>query len=197
MSSLPGTAQGPITGGDAWQVDVTAYFDCSSKKWKAKVTTAVSVYGIGYHLISGVSEASAWAANQTNYCKMMADLAALHYNSNGKQWYMLNAIKVHEDVHVQDWKDFANSEFGPMKSSIEAIEVGHSCGKTASDAATEIKGNPSYTSAVSDAHNATDTAFANTPHASAATDAAEAAVVNPMIAAIQEKATQNSWAPCP
>lgn len=196
-SMAPGSNWGVMAPKKAeWVLDVSAYFDCTSKKWKSKVTKAESGYGIGYHLISGVQEATVAAATAANYCKMKSDLAALGNVSN-VQWYMVSAVKAHEEVHVQEWKDSLDPELAGAITTIEAIETNHTCGRTAAQAATAIKGQSSFTTAVNTAWNTAHTAFFAIPDPNAQTDAAELAVVNPRITAIQAHATTQGWTPCP
>jgi hypothetical protein len=187
---------GEMTPND-WNVDITAYFDCASAQWKCKVTQADSHYDIFYHLKAGVQEASVAAATTgAILCKMKADLAVLA-NIPGIQWYMIAAVEAHERVHVDEWKGSLNPRFTTMKTTIEALTVPHVCGRTAASAKALIKAMPTYTSAVNTAYTDATTAFIAIPDPNSNTDAAEHAVVDPMINALEAKRVAEGWAVCP
>ncbi len=193
MRISPGSNWGIMRPDPFTDVDIEAYFDCATKKWKPKVVLADSTYDIGAQLLPGVREASVGVATEANHCQMIADLNAL----GGSSWYVLAAVEAHEQVHVQEWEDSLNPEFATMKSTIEALTVEHTAGKTATQARTEIIGLSQYGTAITTANTDARTVFFAIPDPNANTDAAERAVVDPIVVQIQMLAATQGWAACP
>ena len=136
-----------------------------------------------------MQEASPGKATAANCEQMISDLDSLNVVVGPDRWYMGSAVEAHERVHVQEWKDSLNAEFPRMKSAISALSVPHVCGKSATEAKSELKALSGYGSAVAKARGDALGAFERYAHTSAATDAAERAVVDPMIAMIKLKGT--------
>ncbi|MBL8879059.1 MAG: hypothetical protein JNG88_08055 [Phycisphaerales bacterium] len=191
-SGPPWGAMRPTT----WAVDITAYFDCASDSWKARVTQADSTYTIWWRLLAGISEASAAAATDANHCNMIADLNALG-NRAGRAWYMLAAVEAHERVHVTEWRTSLDPKFATMKTTIEALSVPRASAADAAAARTAIRALPAYQTAVDAADNDAQTVFWAIPDPNGNTDAAEHAVVDPVITAIRARETAEGWTVCP
>jgi hypothetical protein len=178
----------------ALTVDITAYYDEGSNSWKARITQADQPYTIWYRRLPGVSEASAAAATQANFNKMITDLNVLG-NTPTVQWYKVSAVEAHERVHVTELKQSWDPEFATMKTAIEGLSVPHDCNTmaTAAVAKAAIKALAEYNTAVTTAFNNARTTFYAIPDPNANTDAAEHAVVDPVILQIQQKAAVNGW----
>lgn len=179
-----------------WTVDIEVRFNCTNNRWYAVVSRADSEYDIFYRLLSGVTEATVAAATNANHCKMISDLNALG-NVTNVQWYMVAAVEAHERVHVTEWRSSLNPEFATMKSTIEGLSVANTAGMTSGDAIAQIKAMPAYTNAVSGANTRARTTFFAIADPNAQTNAAEHAVVDPMITSIRQRAASQGWAACP
>jgi hypothetical protein len=197
-----GTDWGLMTPSHA-TLDITAYFDCTSKTWKCSVTKAESKYDIFYRLITGVDEASEAAATATNYCDMIHDLSTLIRTvpATRRGWFMVSAVEAHERQHVKEWKSVQDSTFAAAKTTIEGLTVAHECGRTAAQATALIKAKPAYAKAISDMQADTNTQWTpfTTPDPNARVDAAEHGVVDGEVAKIKAKAaaTQTTATPWP
>jgi hypothetical protein len=201
-----GTAWGAVTPTMTVGVDITPYFDCTSKTWKCKVTTANTDYDIFYRLLPGVTEASIDAAvecmnapppNTCSYCEIIEDLATLTRTSPG--WFMVEAVEEHERVHVQEYKDIVNPLFATAKATIEGLSVPHTCGKTAAQAATEIKALAAYTQAVNTLNADIATAWQDPAYQdpNPTLEAAEHSVVDGMVNLLRLYGAENGWPACP
>jgi hypothetical protein len=177
-----------------WTVDIEVYNTCTPAGgvWNCYVSQADSTYQIFYRLLPGVSEATTAAATAENYCIMIQDLSSL----GGLHWYMVSAVEAHERVHVSEWKASLLPRFYLMKQTIGGLSVPGQPGMTADQAKVAIKALPAYSAAVADAYANARNDFANIADPNSETDAAEHSVVDPMVAAIRQKASANGWAPC-
>jgi hypothetical protein len=124
---------------------------------------------------------------------MDADLNALGFNSP-YEWYMIEAVQAHENVHVQEYETTFSSTFPSVKSAIESLTTPFQCGDTIATAKARMQ------SAATNEFNSENTADGQTfnaiPDPNAQTNAAEHAVVDPVVAAINGKATNNGWPKC-
>lgn len=172
-----------------FNVDITAYYELSSNSWKAKLTKVDMPYDIWYRLLPGRMEASAAVATAANCIKMIQDLTAL----GGSDWYMISAVEAHERQHVIELKASATPELAAMKASIEALSVPHTCGIDVAAAEASIKALPGYATATNLADSNFRTVYVAIPDPNANTNAAERAVVNPVIASIKVRGVANGW----
>lgn len=178
------------------KIEITAYFDCGTGKWKCKVTKAESEYETFSRRPNSASEASVSAASSSAIlCRMEKDLAGLGYNGD-EQWFMLSAVQEHEKVHAEQWKTAFNAEFQTMKSTVEGIEAEHKCGETPQDGKSKIEGGDTYKNAIYDVYQKAKDAYGKNPDRSQETDDAERSVLNPMINSLEQKRTTNQWAAC-
>jgi hypothetical protein len=106
-------------------------------------------------------------------------------------------VEAHERVHVVEWKTSLLPQFYLMKQAIGGLSVPGQPGMTADQAKAAIKALPAYASAVRDAFDNAERSFQNIADPNSDTDAAEHAVVDPMVAAIRNKASTNGWPACP
>ena len=181
-------------------MDITAYYDPTTGNWKGKVTQADQPYKIYWRLLPGVSQASVGAATVANYCGMITDLSTLGYPPNGNpQWYMVEAVQAHELQHVTELKNSVDPEFAAMKTAIENLTVRNDCSQnmTAATAKNGLKALAGYNAAITTADTNSTAVYNAIPDPNANTDAAEHAIVDPVVTQIQQKATANNWAPCP
>jgi hypothetical protein len=198
--TAPTGPQWGATQAHAVTVDITAYYDVGSDTWKAKLTTANEAYNIWYRLLPGVQEASAAAATQANFCTMATDLRTLGYPpGRAAQWYKVSAVEAHERQHVNEIKQSIAAAFPALTAAIGGLSVANACNLNlnAGSAAAAIKALPGYNAAVTAFNNNWITAYNAIPDPNANTDAAEHAVVDPVVAAILQKAAANGWGACP
>jgi hypothetical protein len=178
-----------------WTVDIEVYNTCTPAGgvWNCYVSQADSTYQIFYRLLPGVSEATRAAATAENYCTMIQDLNSL----GGLHWFMVSAVEAHERVHVVEWKTSLLPQFYLMKQTMGGLSVPGQPGMTADQAKAAIKALPAYSDAVIAAFGNARRDFSNIADPNSNTDAAEHSVVDPMVAAIRQKASANSWPVCP
>lgn len=174
-------------------IDIQSYQDPVSKVWKCKVTRAESNYKIYARLLAGRQEASDAVATAGNYCKMIKDLQVL----GGSDWYVLAAVEAHEQTHVKEWRDSLNPKFQTAKTTIEALTFTGNATTTGADARTAIKAMAVFAAAINTAVTEAGAVFWAIPDPNPQTDAAEHAVVDPIVVAIKGKATSKGWAACP
>ena len=172
-------------------IDIDAYYDSGEDTWKPKVTKANSSYTIWWRNL--VQEASYTRATAANCEQMISDLNSLNPPIGADRWYMVDAVKAHEYVHVSEWKAILTPKFETMKISIEALSVPHACGRTKAEAKNMLKALDSYNTAYSTAVNDADREWPPA-HSNVATEAAERAVVDWMISLIKAKGNINpNW----
>jgi len=174
-------------------VDITAYFTHPTHKWQCKVTTSEDIILQGASLAgTGVSEATVeQATTEAIYRKMYADLDSLGHD-DGLDWYMVSAVLAHETVHSDDWMAVNNPLFDVCRATVEGLSVDYddeTC-DNATAAYNQIKDLQAYIDAIikyiNDGEDAKDDI--DHPHCDTRTDAAERAVVDPMLDALDAKA---------
>ena len=174
-------------------VDIDAVYNANADVWEPAIIKADSTYEIWW--ANRVQEAHPSRATAQNCTQMISDLDSLNQIHGLDRWYMEDAVKAHEYVHVDEWKSSQDAQFTTMKNAIGALSVPHACGKTRSTAVAELKALTSYNTAIRTAFNAARVAARGFGHWSPATIAAERAVVDPMIERIRDKGDANaaSW----
>lgn len=184
-----------ITSPEYPAADITAFFNHPSHNWHCKVTSSTCEIGQGWHLVTGVSEATVEAATtETIYRKMVADLQA-YGEGSGIQWYCLGAVQAHETVHSNDWQGIVNPLFGTFKATVETLTVSYVNGtcETPAQAKAAIKALTQYVTAYDDYLNDCATEWNTNPVYShpgcdSRTYAAESSVTTPLISALDAKA---------
>ncbi len=186
-------AWGAVTIYDSnmFTIDIDAYYDSGENTWKPKVTKANSSYDIWWRNL--VQEASHTRATAANCEQMISDLNSLNPPIAPDRWYMVDAVKAHEYVHVSEWKAILTPKFKTMKMSIESLSVPHTCGRTKAEAKNMLKALDQYTTAYNKALNDADSEWPG-GHSNGAAAAAERAVVDEMIFLIKAKGNINpNW----
>ncbi len=168
--------------------------------WRLVITQVNSVIRTHSRLLPGqaepVPDVNTTAAN---FCNQVTELDAL--GDCAGAWYMIRAVRAHEDVHIDEWRDNFNIDWAPLETAIEALTV-PAAGATADRAAatTSLRGTAVFTNAL-DTSNAGGNfpTFWGIPDPNANTDAAERAIVNPRIRWICRQARWQGWNPagCP
>lgn len=164
--------------------------------WRLIVTRVNSVIRSHSRLLPGQAEPVP-DVNTTagNFCDQVTELDNL--GSCLGAWYMIRAVRAHEDVHVDEWRDNFTTDWNPLEAAIEALTVpaaGATADRGAATAA--LRGTAVF-------NNARDTTSAGgnfptfwaIPDPNANTDAAERAVVEPTIRWICKYAGWRGWNP--
>ena len=168
--------------------------------WKAILTGLNGNYSQQIHLVAGVSEVTGIGGNTTtsNFCKQVGDLKALG-NVAGVSWYMLSAVKAHEDVHASRFEPSLEAVAGTIEGSVEALSV-PGTGQSEAAAIAAIKALPAWATAKSNAYStwlAQCSAAISGDHAPGGpTDTAEHGVVDPVASGICTYAINHGWPAC-
>lgn len=170
--------------------------------WRLNVTLVNSVIRTHSRLLAGQREPIPGVnTTSANFCDQVTELDDLGLGHPLHQWYMIRAVRAHEDVHIDEWRDNFDTDWNPLEAAIEGLSVPAS-GATATKAAatTALRSDPVF-------QNARDTTngggnfptFWGIPDPNANTDAAERAVVDPRIQWICKRAQWDGWNPagCP
>jgi hypothetical protein len=147
--------------------------------------------------LAGQNEPTTGNSTAANFCGQVGDLNALG-RCHG-DWYMLAAVKAHENVHVGEWKASFPTDWPAQKANIEAITVPASgATKSAAAATTAMRSSAAFTSAIATRSAASYPTFWAIADPNANTDAAERAVVDPRIRQLCGNATAKGFTPaCP
>jgi hypothetical protein len=130
-------------------VDVTAVENCNTNTWEPMVI-AVSLTIRKYaQLLSGCVEASVNNVNQFNYCDMIQILSAPVNPNVLVPYYVLDAVKAHENRHVDQLREVFNNRLSNLEPALKgAASIPLSSASNAGAAAAIIKGSSAFASAV-------------------------------------------------
>jgi hypothetical protein len=165
--------------------------------WTAVLKVVEGQYSETYDIWGG-SEVTGISGNtnQSNFCDQLTSLASLaaSYNPQGTPpvWYVVAAVKAHEDVHQAHLLPALNNAISDIENLVHSLTVPAN-GQTESAVVSQIlAANPNLES---DSFNLWATAFSSLAQAdhSGSTDAAEHAIVDPLIASICAYATAQGW----
>jgi hypothetical protein len=172
--------------------DITAF--ASGATWKCVITQADQQTHQGVRLMPGVVEVTpalvAAEANCATLKTMSTSLSSVASQGAHSGFYILAAVKAHEDEHVRQYKAGLPPHYGTLKAAVEALTV-PLAGHTAASAKTAIKALPAYTAAMATFH-AADVAANNATSSHvpiAPFNTAEHGVVDPMVATIGARRT--------
>lgn len=190
-----------LTFPEAVDVKITA---CrSGANWVPGVLKLTGRYSMQIRLLPGQTEVTGPKGNTTsaNFCSQVTGLNTLG-NTAGNPWYMLRAVKKHEQVHKSRFVPALKKVKTAIVTSIEAVTIPHAPGMTKATAVTALEAAPAFKAAVT-AAQATWlaeilTRVAGDHVAGGPADKAEHVVVDPMVKAICKTAKAKKWAPaCP
>ncbi|MDP8969065.1 MAG: hypothetical protein M3N52_00845, partial [Actinomycetota bacterium] len=182
-----------ITYPDPLEVRTEAVKDGAD--WRLCVKSVTSNVRCHSRLLPGPPQVEPTTANATsgNFCTQVGELDVLG-TCSGK-WYMLNAVRAHEAVHVNEWKTSFPTDWPAVQAKIEGITVPAS-GITSLQGVAHfiMRASTEYHDAIQT--NATNfPTFWGIPDPNANTNAAEHAVVDPRIDQICNHAKAQGWNP--
>lgn len=162
--------------------------------WRLVVTQVNSVIRTYSRLLPGQAEPVP-GVNTTaaNFCNQATDLDGL--GECAGNWYMIHAVRAHEDVHIDEWRDNFTTEWNPLETAIEALRVPASGATADRHAATAaLRGMAVFQNAqdTSDAGGNFPT-YWGMPDPSPDTNVAEWLVVDPRIRWICQYADAQGW----
>ena len=173
----------------------------SGASWKADPTALVGHYSQQVRLLPGVTEVTGTAGNSKsdNYCDQVAELSLLGLCPGG-HWYMLAAVKAHEDVHVTRFLPGLNDVAADIQKEFNAVTVADAKDKTAEKALAELQALPAYATAKGKMFPAwihrTSALITNDHDADGPADKAEHKVVDPMVKSLCNQAKKAKWPAC-
>ena len=169
--------------------------------WHPVVTSLLGNFSQQVRLLAGQSEVTGPAGNttKTNFCKQVQGLKTLG-NTIGNPWYMLQAVKDHEDVHAAHFGPGLKAAEPAITAALEAVSVPDVPGMAQAAAATALAASATFKAAVTAALQTwiaqDNTLLAGDHAAGGPTDVAEHKVVDPMITSICAHAKKEKWGAC-
>jgi hypothetical protein len=166
--------------------------------WRLRVTKVVSDIRTFSRQLPGQVAPTTANSTAANFCGQVTDLDQLG-NCGPGHFYLLNAVKAHEAVHVEEWKTSMGSDWPAQKAIIEGLSVPAS-GATKSKAAARasMRGSAAFRNALQTTP-ANYPAFWGIPDPNPQTDAAERVIVTPQIRRLCVNARSRGFGPgaCP
>ena len=168
-------------------------------KWHAILVDLTGNYSQQVRLLPGVKEVTGPAGNTTagNFCVQVTDLKSLAHGP--VNWYMLAAVRAHEDVHATRFKPSLGVVANQIENLIETITITDT-GQSQQKAITEIMSSADLTIALIQAQTLWLAEIlievANDHNPGGPTDIAEKGVVDPMATSICTHAKTKKWAAC-
>lgn len=174
--------------------------------WRLEVTQVNSAIRTHSRLLAGQAEPVP-GVNTTaaNFCPQATELDLLGLVPGpcppGGAWYMVRAVRAHEDVHIDEWRTNFAADWTPLETAIETLRV-PAAGPTATEAAATaaLRSTAVFTNAEDTSNGGGNfPTFWGIPDPNANTDAAERTVVTPRIRWICQHAKDQGWTPaaCP
>jgi hypothetical protein len=169
--------------------------------WVPRVTKLTGRYSMQTSLLAGQSEITGPKGNttQANFCAQVTNLAALG-ESPGNQWYMLKAVKRHENVHLKHFRPALKTAKAAIVLALEAPTIPHVQGMKKAAAVAALKLDPTFLAAVTQARQLWFAECANQlagDHAAGGPcETAEHKIVDPMLKAICKTAKKKHWPAC-
>jgi len=164
--------------------------------WKLNVLSVNSVIRSYSRLLAGQKEPVPGVNTTKNNFQNQINVLNTLGTCAGK-WYMIRAVRAHENMHVKEWKDNFNTDWAKQKTKIESLKVPAS-GETEKPgkAHSSLRAQQAF----EDARQTTKSSgnypvFWGIADPNPQTDAAEKAIVNPRIEWICKYAKWNKWSP--
>lgn len=188
-----------LTFPESVDVKTSAKFDKTANTWSPKVTKLTGHYSMQVRLLPGQSEITGPGGNttQANFCDQVENLVNIG-NVVGNTWYMIRAVRRHEQVHEKHFKPALKDAEPAITAALESVTVPHVAKMTKKQALAQLQADASFQAAVTNAQAlwlAAVLARAAGDHGGP-TDAAEHTVVDPMVATICKHAKKKKWPAC-
>jgi hypothetical protein len=180
--------------------DITAKQDASGM-WSPTVTALRGRFSMQTRLLPGQNEITGPTGNTTdaNHCDQVTNLQSLG-NIAGSTWYMLSAVKRHEQVHADHFLPALVKAEPAITASLEAVKVPDAPKMTAAQAVVALKADATFQAAVANAQALWLASIlvevAGDHAAGGPCDKAEQTVTEPMRKTICDFAAANKWAAC-
>ena len=194
----PSTPLTPIQWGrvDAERVEIVIDAICDDQYWSSVLVEVTGDYARQERLLPGVAEVRNTDAN--NFCKQAEDLSKSSLDPS-KQWYMLDAIKAHEGVHLSHLKPQLLEALPTIEERFTGIRIPLSEAKTRRQAIAKIRNLQAFQDAVAETtreYQKEHGKRSDREHDTGVAYDAEHEVTDPVIAAICQMAKDNNWGPC-
>jgi hypothetical protein len=169
--------------------------------WHPVITKLVGNFSQQVRLLAGQTEVTGPGGNtaKTNFCKQAKGLKTLG-NTVGNPWYMLQAVKDHEDVHAAHFGPGLVAAEPAITAALEAVSIPDAAGMTQVAAASALAASATFKAAVTAALQtwiAQDNILLAGDHATGGPcEVAEHKVVDPMVTSICAHAKKESWGAC-
>lgn len=187
-----------ITNPDRLGVRTTTCRDGAN--WRLRVRRVNSVIRLYSRQLLGQNEPIPGVnTTSANFCDQARELNAL--GACPGKWYMIRAVRAHEEVHVNEWRNNFNNDWSALQATIEGLSVPAS-GPTLTRAAatTALRSLPAFrNSLLTTSASGNFPTFWGIPDPNPNTNAAERAIVKPRIIWICKRAKWDRWIPagCP
>jgi len=198
--ALPGGVYG-LTFPENVVPTISAKLNKAAGTWSPKVSKLRGNYSIQIRLLPGQTEITGPTGNttQANHCDQATNLASLG-NTVGNTWYVLKAVRLHENVHAAHFAKAMKKAEPGITAALEAVTVPTAPKMTAAQAVTALKGDAAYQAAVVNAQAlwfaAVLVEVAGDHAAGGPCDKAEKKVAEPMRKKICSFAKKKKWPAC-
>ncbi|MEC4748958.1 hypothetical protein [Methylomicrobium sp. Wu6] len=186
-----------ITSPDPLQVATRTCRDGAN--WRLRVRRVRSVVRTFSRQLAGQREPTVGNSTAANFCTQVSDLDALG-NCPGN-FYMLAAVRAHEQVHVDEWRTSMGSDWPAQQAIIDGLSVPAAGATRRRSAATAaMRSSAAFTNAIQTSNASGNyPAFWGIPDPNINTQAAERVVVAPRIRQLCVNARNRGWGPaaCP
>lgn len=199
---IPLASQGRYVYGftDDESIDIEISACSDGKNWHPIIVSVNGNYSEEIRLLPGppqMLEVTGPNGNttQVNFCNQVSELKSL----GGINWYMLSAVKAHEDVHATRLKPALENVANKIEQLIEGVSLADN-GQTQQDAILQIKALQDYKTALIQSVQLWDADYiikiSNDHNPGGAAEVAEHNIVDPMIASICNFAKIQTWGLC-
>lgn len=169
--------------------------------WQAVVNGLTGNYSLRTRLLPGQQEVDTGSnTSAASFCAQATELQNLGNPAATAAWYMESAVLAHERVHATRLRPALLTVAPTIEAQVEAITIPDFPGATAASAAVLLRMQPAFILALANARTIWDAQYVtliNGDHAAGGpTDAAEHAIVDPVVRRICRMAKANGWGPC-
>jgi hypothetical protein len=168
--------------------------------WRLRVSSVFSVIRTFSRHVAGEREPTVGNSTAANFCPQVTDLDGLG-TCPGGNWYMLAAVRAHEQVHVDEWRTSMGTDWPAQQAIIEGLTVPRAgATRTWRAAYHAMRGTAAFRNAIrTNPASGNYPAFWGIPDPNVNTDAAERVIIAPRIRQLCVNARTRGWGPgaCP